>query len=301
MANKTIEQLGASGALAGTTLFETQVPGVTPTQKSTLTQLITLLNGSYLPLSGGTLTGALLFTDNTLDIGSNGATRPRRGYFGTEVVSPLFTGALTGAASLNVLKAGDTMTGLLTVAAAGVNFGSSVLLQDSANVLGVRNAANPQGLNVYNTFTDASNYEVGSMRWNANNFDVGSFQAGTGTPRRLRLYSEGALQLEMAGGVMYIYPIMSIGTDVRMGLDNSFDIGAAALYRPRTGYFGTSVVSALFTISTARTVATLPAAGTQGRIAYVTDALAPAFLATVVGGGAIITTVFDNGTNWVSV
>lgn len=53
-------------------------------------------------------------------------------------------------------------------------------------------------------------------------------------------------------------------------------------------------------LGAAFTVATLPAAGTQGRVAYVTDSLAPAFLATVVGGGAIITTVFDNGTNWVA-
>lgn len=47
------------------------------------------------------------------------------------------------------------------------------------------------------------------------------------------------------------------------------------------------------------TVATLPAAGTAGRMAYVTDALAPSFLTTVVGGGAVVTPVFDNGTNWV--
>lgn len=46
------------------------------------------------------------------------------------------------------------------------------------------------------------------------------------------------------------------------------------------------------------TVGTLPA-GTIGDTAYVTDALTPTFLATVVGGGAVVTTVFYNGTNWV--
>src|ERR1039458_1544481 len=44
--------------------------------------------GSYLALTGGTLTGALLFTDNTYDIGASAATRPRTGYFGTSVVTP---------------------------------------------------------------------------------------------------------------------------------------------------------------------------------------------------------------------
>lgn len=46
------------------------------------------------------------------------------------------------------------------------------------------------------------------------------------------------------------------------------------------------------------TVATLPA-GTQGDTAFVTDALAPAFLVAVVGGGAVVTPVFYDGTNWV--
>lgn len=49
----------------------------------------------------------------------------------------------------------------------------------------------------------------------------------------------------------------------------------------------------------AYTVATLPAAGTQGRRAWVTDALAPAFGAAVVGGGAVVIPVFDTGAAWI--
>ena len=49
----------------------------------------------------------------------------------------------------------------------------------------------------------------------------------------------------------------------------------------------------------AYTVATLPVAGTQGRRAWVTDALAPVFLAAPVGAGAVVCPVFDNGTAWV--
>lgn len=48
------------------------------------------------------------------------------------------------------------------------------------------------------------------------------------------------------------------------------------------------------------TVATLPAVGTIGRIAVVTDALAPTFLATIAGGGTAKCIVLDNGTNWVA-
>lgn len=47
------------------------------------------------------------------------------------------------------------------------------------------------------------------------------------------------------------------------------------------------------------TVATLPA-GAIGMLAYVTDALAPAFLVAIVGGGAAKSVVFYDGTNWVA-
>lgn len=48
------------------------------------------------------------------------------------------------------------------------------------------------------------------------------------------------------------------------------------------------------------TVATLPSAVTSGKGArsFVTDALAPAFGATVVTGGAIAVPVYSDGTNW---
>jgi hypothetical protein len=52
-------------------------------------------------------------------------------------------------------------------------------------------------------------------------------------------------------------------------------------------------------LGAAYTVATLPAAGTQGRRSWVTDALAPVFLAAPTGGGAVVCPVFDNGTAWV--
>jgi hypothetical protein len=47
------------------------------------------------------------------------------------------------------------------------------------------------------------------------------------------------------------------------------------------------------------TVATLPA-GTVGMRAYVTDALAPAFLTALVGGGAVNCPAFYNGAAWVA-
>ena len=48
------------------------------------------------------------------------------------------------------------------------------------------------------------------------------------------------------------------------------------------------------------TVATLPAAGTAGRRAYVTDASSPSFLNTITGGGSVVCPVFDDGSSWVA-
>jgi hypothetical protein len=58
--------------------------------------------------------------------------------------------------------------------------------------------------------------------------------------------------------------------------------------------------SAVIPPTTSYTVATLPSAVTSGAGArtFVTNALAPTFGATVVGGGAVFTPVYSDGTNW---
>lgn len=58
---------------------------------------------AYLPLTGGTLTGALLFSaDNTVDLGASGATRPRTGYYGTSLVAPLHIGGTAASSTLTL-------------------------------------------------------------------------------------------------------------------------------------------------------------------------------------------------------
>jgi len=59
--------------------------------------------------------------------------------------------------------------------------------RDAANTLAQRNGTNAQTFRVYNTFTDASNYERGFLRWSSNVFEVGPEAAGTGTTRPMRI------------------------------------------------------------------------------------------------------------------
>lgn len=71
--NKTIEDLGASGALALTSLVETQGPGVTPTEKSTLEQVQLVMRdilmaldevGITLTETVGTTADAIVYLDD---------------------------------------------------------------------------------------------------------------------------------------------------------------------------------------------------------------------------------------------
>ncbi len=76
---------------------------------------------------------------------------------------------------------------------AGLGFGSAGidatlrLERDTNDTLAQRRGTNAQTFRVYNTFTDASNYERGFLRWSSNVFEVGPEAAGTGTTRPMRI------------------------------------------------------------------------------------------------------------------
>jgi hypothetical protein len=73
------------------------------------------------------------------------------------------------------------------------------LFRDAANTLAQRNGVSAQTFRLYNTFTDASNYERGFMRWNSNVLEIGAEAAGTGSNRSLTLSSPGGNLLLRAG------------------------------------------------------------------------------------------------------
>ena len=96
------------------------------------------------------------------------------------------------------------------------------LYRDAANTLALRNATAAQTFNVYNTFTDASNYERGFTRWNANEFQVGTGNAGTGGTRSVVLTTgfTGRWLVNFSGHFLAY-------------ADNTYDIGASGASRPR--------------------------------------------------------------------
>lgn len=146
----------------------------------TITATLTGHASLDLPLTGGTLTGPLLFTDNTLDIGASGATRPRTGYFGTSVRTPLIDSAaaiaLTPAAGSNVnittSGAGDLVVNtnqfVVDSSTARVGIGTAAPAVP-LHVVGGAEALRLQNLDAYISFYNSA----GTIR-------TGYFQVATG-------------------------------------------------------------------------------------------------------------------------
>lgn len=62
-----------------------------------------------------------------------------------------------------------------------------ILARDAADTLAQRRTTNAQSFRIYNTFTDASNYERGKFGWASNVLQIGTEAAGTGSARDLVL------------------------------------------------------------------------------------------------------------------
>lgn len=123
-----------------------------------------------------TLTGNLIFSaDNTYDIGGSGVNRPR---------TLLLSGDLYVQSNLG-----------------GIYLGSSsdlALLRDTANILALRRASNPQTFRVYNTYSSTTNYERGAFTWDTNVFKIGTEKgSGGGTARSMELQTDGITALTL--------------------------------------------------------------------------------------------------------
>src|ERR1700680_1653262 len=129
----------------------------------------------------------------------------------------------------------------------------TILLRDAANVVGQRNGTTAQALQVYNTYTDGSNYERGLFGWTAvaNRLSFRTVAAGTGTERDIEFVSGangGQIQMQSNGNIYFNksntggrWQIDTNGMFIAQ-TDNAFDIGANAATRPRDAYIAGAVV-----------------------------------------------------------
>jgi hypothetical protein len=128
-----------------------------------------------------------------------------------------------------------------------------ILARDAANTLALRNSTTAQTFNIYGTWTDASNYERLSLYYAtaggfSGNYVIETAEAGSGTGRSLVINSAsatGAIAFYNQGTANWLI----YDNKLLAATDNVYDIGASGATRPRTGYFGTSVVTPVATIT----------------------------------------------------
>lgn len=86
--------------------------------------------------------------------------------------------------STSALKLGSSIAfGWTDNTAANQGTHDTRLYRDAANTLALRNSTNAQTFNVYNTYTDASNYERAVIKWASDRWVIGLEAAGTGIGR----------------------------------------------------------------------------------------------------------------------
>jgi hypothetical protein len=175
----------------------------------------------------------------------------------------------------------------------GVSLQLSGTITLTSNVLEQRNGANAQTFRVYNTYTDASNYERLTLDFSSNVARLLVENLGTGSPRSLRVgtVGVGTINFIQANNTRWV---IDANGYMQAGIDNLYDIGASGATRPRNLYMASWIRMAT------TVVASLPAAATAGAGArmFVTDALAPVFGSAVAGGGAVTVPVYSTGAAW---
>jgi hypothetical protein len=129
--------------------------------------------------------------------------------------------------------------------AAALAFGATVdtvLTRDAPNTFAQRNSTNAQTFRIYNTYTDASNYERLTLDWSSNTARLLTSAAGTGTARNLQIGSSGAGHLDFLTNGTGKWRVQSDGTFLAL-TDNTYDIGTTSGSRPRNVYAAGSVTA----------------------------------------------------------
>ena len=103
---------------------------------------------------------------------------------------------LPGATFQRLGVGGGIVVGTGLVTSSPILFGS---VQEGNHTLALRNGVNAQAFNIYNTFTDASNYERVRIAAVSNVFRVEAQAAGTGTLRPMEINAGTYLNLNVGG------------------------------------------------------------------------------------------------------
>jgi len=128
--------------------------------------------------------------------------------------------------SVRFNRGGDAGVTIRSDSAFGITSGNAdgtidtILRRDAADAFAQRRSTNAQTFRLYNTYTDASNYERGFFRWSSNVLEIGAEAAGTGTSRNISFIQSGSTRLTIGGTItanvsincgQYIYGFFGLG------------------------------------------------------------------------------------------
>lgn len=163
----------------------------------------------------------------------------------------------TSGAKLPLLNAANTWGATQTLGSNALILNGTNIVADAANSVTIRNGANVQTLNLYGTYTDASNYERLAFSFGANQFKISTESAGTGGNRYLMLKADSNIILNggNGGGRSIQFQVGGVGTWYMTGVghfiaetDNTLDFGASGANRPRNAYLAGKIVTGSTTL-----------------------------------------------------
>lgn len=183
--------------------------------------------------------------DNIYDIGGPGA-RPRSIYAGASVVAgvnvsaanAIFHSSASSALLTGGFRVGSTASLGFSPNANATSGGADLMLwRDAAGTLAQRNGTNPQTFRVYNSYTDASNYERLNAGFSGNIVYIYTEQAGTGVARPLALGTSGNAAMQFLTNGVVRWTVNGSG-QLLPNADATYDVGSPT-FRVRTLYADT--------------------------------------------------------------
>ena len=248
MASALLENLTAASTLAASDLFPVKQAGAR-LLKATGTQLLALVGTAYVPLAGGTMTGALTIASGTLTASApalsitqtwnNAAvafsslsfniTRVTENGLSTFLSATTSAGAYlyfyaNGGVWLGSSSAGNFIdtTGVSVGSGLTLGFSSTAngsgtfdvaLRRDAAATLAQRNGTTAQTLRVYRSYTDGSNYSRFTHGWNTSTALLMAEGLGTGTDGNIA-FNDAALATGATLGYIMVPSAAGVSTGV---------------------------------------------------------------------------------------
>lgn len=220
-ANRTVKgSQGTGTGIGGSLIWQVAPAGSTGTAQNALVTALTIDSTKL-----ATFAGNLAIGGTTISATAQLTLSPAAG-------SNINLSSSTGGV---ITTSGDIQAG----SGFALGWSDALWKRDAANIIAQRNGTTAQFYKIYNTFTDASNYERLEIGAVGNVFYVACAKGGTGTNRNLSLLATATLSL--GGNGVEQWDIPTAG-NLLAHADNTYDFGAPGATAARSIYAATSIL-----------------------------------------------------------